>query len=498
MAGLLAVPMAVSAGNKPDTDDLTRRVEELSRELSELKAALAAQKNTTNQTTKRVDDMENVVIDLNDRADDWDVASRFKFSGDFRTRLDYYTADTTFGNTLKNDSLWTNRLRINVAAKAAENLEFKGRLAMYKAWGMQSAFADDSGSMWPVFDGNTTRTPSNSALYVDRAIITWNNIGGLPAWFSIGRRPTTDGPPADLRMGTGHRMASPVNYMDWPFDGISMGYRYKWGNGDIGKGKVRLCYGRGFENGLQLDRNTLNDTDFAGFEWDVLEKGPLNFQFQSFMAFNLFNYPNFQDPIINANFGDMSGMGPRRTSGNMLHTSSVFQNKYKSLNYFIAGGWSMARPDSSGLFNDLAGMAMGTSGPDTTNENGYSMYLGVRYDIDSIGLKLGAEYNWGSKYWVAMTPGNDDIYQSKLAARGSVYEIYGIYNLPVGKAVSKYAKTFIRFGYQHYEYDYAGSGNWNMAPYDLSDSMDLMKLQAMGLDPVKSADQVYITMEAYF
>jgi hypothetical protein len=99
-----------------------------------------------------------------------------------------------------------------------------------------------------------------------------------------------------------------------------------------------------------------------------------------------------------------------------------------------------------------------------------------------------------------MTPGHDDLYQSKIAARGNVYEVYGIYDLPTGPAISKYAKTFIRLGYQHYEYDYAGSNDWNMYPYDLED--DLAQLQGlnqmMGLDPIESADQIYATLEVAF
>ncbi len=35
-----------------------------------------------------------------------------------------------------NDTLWTNRLRVNLRAKATEDVEFKARLAMYKSWGM--------------------------------------------------------------------------------------------------------------------------------------------------------------------------------------------------------------------------------------------------------------------------------------------------------------------------------------------------------------------------
>jgi hypothetical protein len=97
-----------------------------------------------------------------------------------------------------------------------------------------------------------------------------------------------------------------------------------------------------------------------------------------------------------------------------------------------------------------------------------------------------------------MAPGNDDIYQSKLAARGQVYEIYTIWDLPTGEKLSKYAKTFVRIGYQHYEYDYSGSGDWNIAPYDLSSSSDKEQLQMFGQDPVESADQIYVTFEAYF
>ena len=87
-------------------------------------------------------------------------------------------------------------------------------------------------------------------------------------------------------------------------------------------------------------------------------------------------------------------------------------------------------------------------------------------------------------------------------ARGNVYEIYGIYDLPTGEAISKYAKTFIRFGYQRYEYNYSGSMDWNMKPYDLDSSAEVGYLnqvnEMMGRDTVDSADQIYLTFEAYF
>ncbi len=502
LAGMLTLPALSMAGAGPNVADMERKIEELSRQLDDLRAAMAAQSEQNRALAQNVEkldgnveDLGESLEDLDDRSEDWDLAARFKLYGDFRARMDFYNADSVFGRSVDNDTIFTNRFRLNMRVKATENVEFKGRLAMYKTWGNQSAFTDASGAMYPLFDGNVTRSPvGSSALYVDRAFVNWNNIAGLPMWFSIGRRPTTDGPPAQIRMGTDQRMATPMAFMDWPFDGLSLGYAWSWGVESLGTSRVRFCYGRGFEAGLQDESNHLDDTDFAGLSWDIMKKGNRFAYIQSFLAFNLFNYPNFQDPIINANFGSMSGMGDRRSLGNILHTSGVYQDKIADFNYFVAGGWSQTRPDYDGLLND----PFSPTGPNTDNENGYSFYAGIRYDLDQVGLKFGAEFNYGSENWLAMAPGHDEIYQSKLATRGQVYEVYTIWDLPTGEAISKYAKTFVRLGYQHYEYDYSGSGDWNFAPYDLSDAGDRAKLQMMGIDPIEKADQVYLTFEAFF
>ena len=494
LASMLALPMAASANSAPDVSDLERKIEELSRQLIELKSAVADQKAVN-------EEQEEILDEIDDKSEAWDLASRFKFYGDFRSRVDYYNAETVSGKSLSNDSLWTNRFRLNMRVKATENVEFKGRLAMYKTWGMQSAFTDDSGAMWPIFDGNVTRTPTgDSALYVDRAFVNWNNIAGLPMWFSIGRRPTTDGPPSEVRLGEDERLATPMAFMNWPFDGLALGYGWSWGPEALGTSKIRFCYGRGFEDGLQADSSdSIDDMDFAGLSWDIMKKDDRFLYLQSFMAFNVINYPNFQDIFTDTMAGmDPSmdpdtpgGYGSRMNLGEIWHTSAVYQNKVRDLNYFLSGGYSQTMPNSNGMFNDPMVM-FGMGAPNTDNEHGYSLYAGLRYDMDNIGLKLGAEFNWGSQYWIAMSPGHDEIYQSKLATRGQVYEVYMIYDLPTGEAISKYAKTFIRLGYQHYEYDYTGSGDWNMYPYKVNDPM------VASMDPVESADQIYLTFEAKF
>jgi Protein of unknown function (DUF3373) len=531
LAGLIALPavaFASGAGAGAGANDLERKIEDLSRQLEQLKAQMA-ESTGGGVSQSAFNDLSDSVSDLEDRSESWDLAARFKFYGDFRSRLDTYRAryaDNTIG---KSDTLWTNRFRLNMRVKATENVEFKGRLAMYKAWGMQST-PQNLGGGYPIWDGNATRQPADSALRVDRAFVNWNNIAGIPMWFSIGRRPTTDGPPAQVRMGSNQRMATPILYMDWPFDGISVGYAYRWGSEAMGTGRIRFCYGRGFEDGLEFQdgvSNTMNDMDFAGLSWDLMKKDNRFVNIQSFMAYNVFNYPAFESDFVNfgASFPpDQGGFGTQMNVGDILHTSVVYQDKIGPVNFFGVGGWSRTDPNENGMFNDYAGMGaaqqmagmgmspqqiagalgmMGLEGvPHTDSENGYNIYLGGRYDIDTIGLKLGAEWNYGSEYWIAMNPGHDDIYLGKLGARGHVFEVYGIYDLPTGDAVSKYAQTFIRFGYQRYEYDYSGSSDWNAKPYDLGSATELQYLNQLNAmtnrSTVESADQVYLTFEAYF
>lgn len=491
-AGLLALPAVASAGAGGAASNLDAQIADLTRQLEALKAQMGAMKKDQDANNAKV-------ASFDERAENWDLASRFQWSGDFRSRYDFYdrerydTATTTV--TDKNNSIMTNRLRLDLRVKALENVEFKGRLAMYKAWGMQGT-PGTPGDAWggfPAFDGTSGRQVADNALLVDRAFVNWNNIGGSPVWFSIGRRPTTDGPPSELRLGMDERMATPTAFMDWPFDGISVGYAYNNLFGmDDAPGRVRVCYGRGFEAGLQQKDTGINDTDFMGVSWDIYKKGHRFFYLQSFVAMDVFNFPQFDDPALNTYYA--GAMGGRKNLGNIYHTSGVYEDKYQNLNYFLAGGWSHTDPNSVGIFNDPTnGIAANTD-----KEDGYAVYLGVRYDIPNNPFKIGAEYNHGSKYWIGMTPGHDDMYAAKLATRGDVYEVYTIYDIPGGEKISKFGKAFIRLGYQRYEYDYTGGMDWNFMPKDVDSATERAQAMAVGQTVVDHANQVYLTFEAAF
>jgi len=440
----------------------------------------------------------------------------------------------------ENDTLWTTRLRLNMRAKATENVEVKARFVGYKTWGMQDSSMPemnengihDTDSPYflnsRTFDGTSGRQPVNNLLVLDRAFMNWNNIGGQPIWFSIGRRPTTDGPPAHLRMGADERLATPVAVMDYPFDGISVGYAYNNFLGiDDASGRIRFCYGRGFEAGPNQKDTGINDVDFAGLSWDIYQKGNRFINIQSFAAMNLFNVPGdtrFPNPmelaavnIAGSNAYQNQATGAwmnshgtfddgddtlianntyldRMNMGNVYHTSGVYLDKYQDLNYFVAAGWSHTEPNGTdemgiSLLSDFWG--------EEKSRDGYCLYIGGRYDIPNSPFKIGAEYNYGSKYWLGFTPGHDDQYASKLYTRGSVYEVYGIYDIPAGEAISKYGKAFIRLGYQHYDYDYTYSGMWLGTPQKIDDIKN-DPLSAQFYRPIDKIDQVYLTLEAFF
>ncbi|MFP3982257.1 MAG: DUF3373 family protein [Desulfurivibrionaceae bacterium] len=578
LTGLLALPLTAGAASQ---EDLQEQIDNLSQQLEELKA-----------------DQQYIQDDVDANIEDWNLASRFKFSGDFRARVDSMSAEApsqysagnvadsmvsiadamTLGNAsvgyienqlvpmfrsmsasqrnqliqngvipagslgggqppadipftaatpdpaqdYDNDSLFTNRLRLNMQVKAMENVTFKGRLAMYKTYGGQSTPLEFGGPFTTSalsFDGTTARQPDDNDLIVDQAYVNWNNIADLPIWFSIGRRPTTDGPPEHIRMGNdpADTMATPTAFMNYPFDGATFGYAYFNPLGNEGSGRVRLCIGRGFESGVTTNDDHINDTDFAGINWDVYKKDDLFINFQSFRVFNMFNIPSdvdfpnilemslhgydtpYQVRDVDGNGvidSDENGMLDRTNLGDIQHTSFAAMDKWRNLNYFLSAGWS--RTDPSGV--DEMGTGLLTSWWDedaTDSKDGYSVYAGARYDLDDLGLKLGLEYNFGSEDWISFTPGHDDLYQAKLATRGSVYEAYMIYDIPAGWKISEYSKAFMRLGYQHYDYDYTGSGFWLGEPQDIDDLAD-DPLAAQMYPAIEEMDQVYLTFEARF
>ena len=81
-------------------------------------------------------------------------------------------------------------------------LHLPGRLSMYKVFGDSTGVQVFNGQPHSVnMDGTTATVPNSDILRVERAYFDWTNIAGSPLYLSIGRRPSTEGPPLESPAG---------------------------------------------------------------------------------------------------------------------------------------------------------------------------------------------------------------------------------------------------------------------------------------------------------
>lgn len=402
----------------------------------------------------------------------------------------------------KNDTLYTNRFGLDLHIKATEDVSVTTRLLMYKTFGAMDDSAVTNGGAAPffadrvgVFDGTLGHIPSSSYLNVDRAYATLSNIADQDIWFSVGRRPSTNGAPGNLRAnaprpGNG---GTPALLVDYAFDGMTLGWAPDIDGLPGAYGKI--CYGRGFESGFSKAlTNSLEDTDMLGVSVVPIDTDPLRVWLQWNRGFNIFDAPRmsntyFGNTMPKSNLGDIDwyGVGAMGT---------VKKLGPGDLNWFADTGLSVTHPNDNvssqfGFQGLMTGTFFNPEAP--TSKTGTAIYLGLRYDLPSR-TKLGFEYNHGSKNWITFAPAASDSWTSKVGTRGNVYEAYLIQELNSRPVSSYFSKTFLRFGFQYYDFKYTGSNNWVGAPIKISD----VNGQMMTTTPLSNAYNAYATFDVKF
>ena len=374
------------------------------------------------------------------------------------------------------------------------------KLGMYKVFGSQDntqtangMFADRVG----VFDGVLGHVPSNSYLNVDRAYATWSNIMDQPVWFSVGRRPATDGAPTNLKANTARpgNGGTPALLVNYAFDGMTLGYAPDI---DFLPGAyATVCYGRGFDSGYRATpTNSLKDTDMLGVAIIPVDTDPLRVWMQWNRGFDIFDFPTMQNTLFgntgpSTSLGDIDWFG----LGGMTTLKKVGPG---DLNFFLDGGVSITHPNKNVSMNaGFQGLLSGQFFAQDFNpksQTGYALFTGLRYDLPTK-TKIGFEYNYGSKYWITFAPAADDMWTSKVGTRGSVYEPYVIQELDLKPVSSFFAKTFFKLGYQYYDFQYTGSNNWVGEPVKIS---EIKYTDLMLMAPMKYAHNIYGTFEVHF
>ncbi len=368
-----------------------------------------------------------------------------------------------------NDIMYTTRLRLNMKAKIAENISFHGRLGMNKVWGDSTGVQVFNGQPNSMnIDGTTLGVPNSDLIRVDRAFFSWNHIGGTGAYLSVGRRPSTFGPPKEIRENR-LRGGTPTGHVvDFQFDGITAGWvtNNKWGT------VLRFCYGLGFESGfgngdqLTAPADRLDDVQLGGFNIDIFNSDRMFVQLTAFRALDVSDgftslvvMPN--DPVTGNPIPGtpVLRMAPSANLGNIDLFALLVERHDGPVDWFVSYAANSSDPDKittpfGGLFSDPFDVPK--------SQHGSSFYAGLRWSLPNEVTQLGIEFNTGDKYWFNFTQAADDIVLSKLATRGDVWEVY--WNQQINDRVQ------LRLSAIDYDYEYSGSG-WHLgAPKKLDSS----------------------------
>ncbi len=522
-----------------DQGDLMQKIDELSNELNRLKQQMTEMQSKDSTKEERIANVEKKTEDVEKKTDEQAAASSwFTIGGDYRARLDSLNGtvlpvgSVLFGvkptsTKVANDNVLTNRFGLNMTARATEDVLVHARLLMYKVWGEENsssigaanlqgggAFAADK---FYLFDGNSAHIPQDDTLRVDQAFASWSNIFGQPVWFSIGRRPSTGGVPTNLRQNTEKvgTAGTPGLLVDYAFDGGTVGVAP-----DIDAlpgAYAKFCFGKGFDSGFRTGSSTndMKDVWLIGVNAALVDTDNYHVELQWNRALDMFAFPENdsfnifgtngarQGSVGNANIGDIDQYG-------LVAMAKVDNLGIGDLNLFVSPAISVTHPngrfaDFSSLFGQPANTVkyglMWDTNPVSPGDSvlmksytGEAVYLGGRYDIKSTGTKIGLEYNYGSKNWITFTPASDDMWTSKLGARGSVYEAYVIQSLNK-KPIARRGNAFFRLGYQYYSFSDTGSNNW------VGGSQSIASLNANSTQlfaPLKHASDIYASFDVVF
>ena len=368
--------------------------------------------------------------------------------------------------------LYTNRLRLNFDSQLSDNISVSARLSMYKAFGDSTGVQVFDGQPTSLaIDGTTVGVQNSDIVRVERAYFTWNNIGGLPMYLSIGRRPSTGGPPMNYREDEPRGGTPAGSLINYQFDGITFGYH-------IGeKTTLRACYGVGYEAGFGNAQNLASPADrlknvqFFGGNFDLFNNEKTFIQATIARAWNVTDGFNGQMVLgVNPVTGDkvnapvIMRYTPSANLGAINLYGAVVSQKVKMFDVYSTFNVDSTRPNSE---TTAFGGLMSDPFDTPENHNGWMVLVGTRFSLPQNDgkTKFGFEFNHGSKYWFNFAQAEDDLLAPKTSARGDVYELYWTQRLT--------NRFIFRADYQRYNDTWSGSG-WHVGAPKKLDSIPLL------------------------
>ncbi|RBQ30978.1 hypothetical protein CRU92_09795 [Arcobacter sp. FW59] len=453
---------------------------ELEKAVSNISPTQNIQQSVVNIDEKRIENIEKKLNSVQKTATDAKIQSandNLKWDVDFRTQVDNIQYKHVDGSHSKNKSLLTNRLWLGAKYKADDNSSFIGKLSYNKAFGDSADHSQSNTNPgYANFDWVTNENANDNSLKVKEAYWLYQDktiFGADTPWsISIGRRPSTDGLPINLR--NDQKENSPLSHVvDVEFDGFSfkvdteniLGLTGSW---------LKICGGRGLTNATprfdmfkpaySKDEDKNVDVDMLGFIAVPYDNGQYSVHLNYAHTWNLIGFDNQSMSNFNNAYGQYKMSPDANTSYNLQMNKPSFQD-VGDMDFvtalFMTNGIGNEISDYLDNTTAFASFAMSRTNPNskgmlgsTDSETGYSVWLGVNAPcpITPDSAKIGFEWNKGSKYWRSMTYGEDTYAGSKIAVRGQAFEIY---------RTQKITKS-ISFGlsYVYMDYDYTGSNSF--------------------------------------
>ena len=218
-----------------------------------------AQKPVVQQTVvdeKRIEKIEKKLDTVSKTATSAKIQSgndNLKWDVDFRTQVDNIQYKRNGMSDAKNNALMTNRLWLGMGYKADDNSSFHGKLSYNKAFGDTADHSQSNVNPgYADFDWVTNENATDNTIKLKEAYWLYSNntfLGTDVPWnASVGRRPSTDGLPINIR--NDQKANSPLSHVvDVEFDGFSVRFDTELTTGLRGSW-FKICGGRGLTNAI--------------------------------------------------------------------------------------------------------------------------------------------------------------------------------------------------------------------------------------------------------
>jgi hypothetical protein len=403
---LISAVAVASLFATPTIDELQQQIINLQKQLTELKKNQQEIKTSQENTATSLQAVKQAHYE-----------DHINFHYDLRSSIDFLNYKTKSGKKYSNN-IMSNRVILQGVVKPQDNLKATLTLEANNIFGMTGR--DKNAKMYDNSNWTASETPDDSNLRVKEAFFNYFFGEDAQYMLSVGRRPAVGGYPANLREGD--VPTSPVAHLiNMEFDGFSLWFKPD-AMGSLGEDygtNIKFCFGRGYSSNkgkfnsagttyaVPYAQNDKPSMDMGGFLLIPYNDDQYSVWWESIYAVNVqgYNVNNKMDDL-----GSFIGNNIIFKADGIGDEISDFLDDTKA---FISFAWTTTKPDSG---KQMLGS--------TDSQSGFSVWVGADMPVGEDGDRMGINVVHGSKYYRAMTYGEDTLAGSIAAVRGTALDAY--------------------------------------------------------------------------